>query len=123
MFDKFLAVLMALLMVVLVGLMVWLVYLLIDSVGITATNTTITVVESKEVVSAHTTYILVGKVLVPQFQPESYRLHFRIDGTRVSSTVEKDFFDNVSIGDRIEVDYGFGRLSNSLQPTQIKLIG
>ncbi|HSE35515.1 MAG TPA: hypothetical protein VLB83_05335 [Candidatus Paceibacterota bacterium] len=120
--DRCLAALMALLMLAAVGLVVLLGFVLVDSVGITPTKTATTVVEAKQVVPAHTTTILVGKVIVPQHRPESYRLHFKIDGEELSPTVEKKFFDDVRVGDRIEVDYGFGRLSNSHQPTQIRLM-
>ena len=120
--DRCLAALMALLMLAAVGLVVLLGFVLVDSVGITPTKTTITVVEVKEVVPAHITTILVGKVIVPQYRPESYRLHFKIDGEEVSPEVKKQFFDDVNVGDRIEVDYGFGRLSNSHQPTRIRLV-
>lgn len=105
-----------------IGCVALLGFVLVDSVGITPTKTTITEVEMKQVVPAYTTTILVGKVMVPQFHPESYRLHFKIDGEELSPTVEKNFFDNIRVGDKIEVDYGFGRLSNSHKPTQIRLV-
>jgi hypothetical protein len=60
--------------------------------------------------------------MVPQFHPESYRLHFEIEGEKISTSVKKKFFDDIRVGDRIEVDYGFGRLSNSHKPTQIRLV-
>src|SRR3989344_5300182 len=86
--DKCLAALMALLMLAAVGLVVLLGFVLVDLVGITPTKTTITVVELKQVVPAHTTISLVGKVTtVLQYHPESYRLHFKIDGEEVSPTV------------------------------------
>jgi len=116
--DKcLLAALMALCLVGLLGLLA---FILVDSVGITPTKTTVTVVEEKQVVPAHTTYILVGKIFIPQHHPKSYRLHFKIDGKKVSLTVEKKFFDDIKVGDKIEVDYGFGRLRR--QPTKIRLV-
>jgi hypothetical protein len=121
--DRCLAALMALLMLVGVGLLGLLVFILVDSVGITPTKTTVTVVDEKQVVPVHTTYILMGgKIFIPQHHPESYRLHFKIDGEEVSLTVDKKFFDDIKVGDKIEVDYGFGRLSNSHQPTKIRLV-
>jgi len=114
--------LVALLVVAAVGLLGLLAFVTVDSVGIIPTKTTTSVVEVKQVVPAHTTAILVGKVIVPQYHPESYRLHFKIDGEELSPTVEKKFFDHVRVGDRIEADYGFGRLSNSHHLTQIRLV-
>jgi hypothetical protein len=120
--DRCLAALMALLMLAAVGLVVLMGFFLIDSVGITPTKTATTVVEAKQVVPAYSTIILVDKVIIPQYYPESYLLHFKIDGEELSPMVEKKFFDDVRVGDRIEVDYGFGRLGNSRQPTQIRLV-
>jgi hypothetical protein len=114
--DKCLATLMAL------GVLGLLAFIIVDSVGITPTKTTVTVVEEKQVVPAHTTYIMTGKIFIPQHHPKSYRLHFKIDGEEVSLTVEKKFFDDIKVGDKIEVDYGFGRLSNSRKPTKIRLV-
>lgn len=120
--DKCLTALIALLMLAAVGLVLLLGFILVDSVGITPVKTATTVVEMKQIVPAYTMTILVGKVIVPQFHPESYRLHFKIDGEELSPTVEKEFFDEVNVGGKIEVDYGFGRLSNSHQPTRIRLV-
>ncbi len=120
--DRCLAALTVLLMIVAIGLVVLLGFILVDSAGVTPTKTTITVVEAKEVVPARTTIILIDKVIVPQHHPESYRLHFKIDGEEVSPTVKEKFFNDIEVGDRIEVDYGFSRLSNSHQLRQIRLV-
>lgn len=119
--NRCLVALIALLMLATVVIMGLLGFTIVDSVGITPTKTAVTVVEVKKIVPVHTTIIPAGKAIVPQYHPESYRLHFKIDGEEVSLTVEKKFFDDVNVGNRIEVDYGFGRLSNSHQPTRIKL--
>jgi len=63
-----------------------------------------------------------GVPVIPQYRPESYRLHFKVDGKEVSPAVKKKFFDDVKVGDRIEVGCGLGRLSGSHQMTQIRLI-
>lgn len=121
-----LAVLMALNILVGVVILGWLGlwgFYFVDSVGITPTKTAITVIEAKQVAPAHTAIIPVYKTIIPQYNPESYRLYFKIDGKQVSSSVEKKFFDSVKVRDRIEVIYGVGRLSNIRQPTRIRLIG
>jgi hypothetical protein len=105
-----------------VGLVVLLGFVLVDSVGITPTKTAITVIKVKQVVPAYTTIIMVGKIIAPQHNPESYRLKFNIEGKELSVRVEKKFFDDVKVGDRIEVEYGFGRLSKSYQLRQIRLM-
>ncbi len=111
------------LFIVLIGVFGLLGYVLVDTVGITPTDTTIAVVEKKDVVPGHFTFMFTGKGMFPIYNPESYQLHFEIHGEEVSPAVEKKFFDGVNVGDRIEVDYGLGRLSNSYHPTSIRLIG
>lgn len=119
--ERCLAAFIVLTVLLAIGLVGLLVCMLVDSVGIAPTKTTVATVEAKQVIPAHTTTMLVGKIMVPQFHPESYRLHFKIDGYKISPTVEKKIFDEVNVGERIEVDYGFGRLSNTHQPTRIRL--
>jgi hypothetical protein len=110
-----------LLILAVVGLIVLMGLTIIDTVGITPTKSVITIVEVKQVVPAHTSNVLVGHIPAHLHHPESYKLYFKIDEEELSPEVEKKFFDDVKVGDKIEVDYGFGRLSNSHQPTQIKL--
>lgn len=121
--DRFFAALIALFIIGLVGLLS---FFLIDSVSITSTKTVVTVVEAKQVVPAHTTttMVMIGKILHPiiTHHPESYYLHFKIDDEELDSGVEKEFFDTVDVGERIEVDYGFGRLSGSYNPVRFRSI-
>src|SRR3989339_310561 len=112
----------ALLVFIAVGLLGLLIFIMVDSVGITPTNTTTTVVEVRQVVPAHTTILLLGETTFPQYHPESYRLYFKIDGEKVFLTVGKKFFADVKVGDMIEVDYGFERLSKLPQPIKIRLV-
>jgi hypothetical protein len=120
--ERCLAAFVALTIIGVVILLGFLTFSMVDSVGVRSTNKTITIIEDKMVVPAYTTFVLVGKVMVPQHHPESYQLHFDIDGEVVSPDVDMDFFNRVSIGDKIEVEYGFGRLSSSHVPTKIRLV-
>lgn len=96
----------------------------IDSIGIIYGKTAVTVVEVKQVIPAYSTPIMIDwKTTQMQWHPASYRLHFKIDGEKTSFTVTEKFFADINVGDRIEVDYGLGRLSNSYVPTKIKLVG
>jgi hypothetical protein len=121
--ERCLAALLLLLVPVLAGVVGVVGYIIVDSVALTPTKTAVTTIEVKQVVPAYMTTLIAGKVIIPQYHPQSYRVRFKIDGEDVSSVIEKDFFDTVSVGDKIEVDYGFGRLSNSHHPTRIKLVG
>lgn len=98
-------------------------FVLVDSVRITPTKTAVVTVEEKQVIPTYTSIIMICKVVTTEYHPESYQLRFKVEGKEIYHAVEKKFFDNVSISDIIEVDYGFRRLSKSLQPTRIRLAG
>ncbi|HOX30419.1 MAG TPA: hypothetical protein P5080_05635 [Candidatus Paceibacterota bacterium] len=119
--ERCLGAILVLLILIVVVLVVLLGLNLVDHAGIVSTKTTITVVEAKQIIPAHSKFILVGKVPVRRHYPESYQLNFKIDGEEVSPTVEKKFFDSLKVGDKIEVDYGLGRLSKLRLPTEIRL--
>lgn len=119
--ERCLAVIIALVILIVVGLLGLLAFTIVDSVGVSPTKTAVTMIEDKHIVPAYTTIIMAGKVPTPQFHPESYQIHFKIDGEKISSSVKKNFFDDVNVGDKIKVDYGFGRLSKSYQPKIIEL--
>ena len=115
-------VVLVLCMLLALGLVIFLVFTLVNSVGVKPTKTALTVVEAKQVVPAYTTVQLVGKVPVTIYHPETYHLHFKIDGKAVTSAVNKKFFSFAKVGDQIEVDYGFGRLDNSYLPVNITVV-
>ena len=122
--DRFLMAVIAVLFLVLLGVLIVGMMSFIDSVGVTPTKTTTTVVEQKHVVPAHTTIamMLVGKVMVPitTHHPESYYLDFKIDGKDMESSVDKNFFDKLTVGEKIEVDYGLGRLTGNCTSVNIR---
>jgi len=124
--ERCLAALIALFTVLVAWLLGWLIFFLVNSMGIGPTKTAITMVEAKQVVPAYTTttFVVSGKVMVPitTYFPESYELRFKIDAKNLKSAVEKDFFDRVKTGEKIEVDYGFGRLNGSYEPVRIRSV-
>ena len=124
--EKCIGAFVVLILLIIVGLLGLLSFIAIDSVGITPMKTVVTVVEEKRIIPSHTTtgLIPVGKVMVPTIQhhPKSHRLRFKIDGKEFDYTVEKDFFDGLNAGDKIEVDYGFGRLTGQYWPARIRLV-
>lgn len=122
--DRCEAAFKVLLMLVVVAAFGGIVFIVVNSVGITPTKTMITEVESKRIIPAYTTtvFMMTGKIMLPvvTHHPESYCLHFKIDNRELESTVKKEFFKNLSVGDKIEVYYGFKRLSDSYVPMKIK---
>ncbi len=89
----------------------------INSENLPSTGTAITVVEQKEIIPAYTT-MLPGS----SHQPESYLIKFKIEGKEKSFAPEKELFDGINPGDKIEVDYGHGRLTGSDKPIRIRLL-
>lgn len=118
--DRLLALLIVILVLVATGLLMYTVVIAIDTVGVSPIATTIVTLEVKEVVPSHLTFLLVGKIWISQNQPESYRLLFKISGETVSSTVNKQFFDSIVIGEKVEVVYGIRRLTRLPKPLKIQ---
>lgn len=119
--ERSIAATIVLLVLALTTSIVFLGLVLVDVAGITPTKTTTTVVEEKRFMPAYATIIPAGKTVITQYHPEEYRLHFKIGEKKVLHRVDRELFDTIKVGDRIEVDYGFGRLSNSPQPTNTRL--
>ena len=115
--DRVISLILLVMVMAVVVVVLGIIFSIIDSVGIKPARTVKTVVDKKEVIPAHTTTSLVscGKALVPirNHHPEAYKLHFQIDRQSHDFGVEKEFFDRLANGSRIEVDYGFGRLSGA----------
>jgi hypothetical protein len=123
--ERCLALFILIITLVTVGGLMFLVFYFVDSVGIKATKTTTTIIESKEMIPSHstTTFVMSGKVMIPikTSYPESYELRFEINGTKCKATVKKEFFDGISVEEKIEVDYGFRRLTKSYEPVTIRV--
>src|SRR5690348_1134582 len=93
-------------------------YLAFMNAGVTSRKTIVTAVEEKRVNPAHTTWMQIGRVRFMQHHPASYHLQFTIEGNEVGSTVHKEFFDSLDVGDKIEVECEFGKLGNSYKPVR-----
>ncbi|MBY0537797.1 hypothetical protein K2P47_00175 [Patescibacteria group bacterium] len=119
--DRCLALLMFLVIGLGAVLVFFLGYLLIDWIGITSTYSAVTAVEMKQIHSSYTTLMPVGKLMIPQYHPESYSIYFSITNELVSSYVTRSFFTTVDIGDQIQVEYGFGRLSGEFYAINITI--
>lgn len=123
--EKLCAIITAFFLLACAALFAFMIFDFFNSEGLKATKTAITVIELKQVVPAHssTITIVAGKVIFPQttHHPESYRIHYSIDGKKLDSSVSKVFFDNVKIGSKIEVDYATTRLDGSYDPSYFRL--
>ncbi len=101
------------------GAAVVLLVLLVDEFA--TIETTVVVIEAKEVIPASTTFVILDTTtVIPHHQPESYRIHFRIESEELSLATEKKLFDNIKAGDEIEIDYR--ALRNSHKPIQARLL-
>ncbi len=118
--DRFVAATVLMLTLALLGGLALFAFDLVDTVGIDRGRTVITVVEDKHVSPAGIIYLHTGKVLVPMRRKESYRIGFKIDSVDIYTKVNKELFDHIEVGDKIEVDCGYGRLSRSAHIIQIR---
>ena len=121
-FDRFVGVFIILSIITIVVLLGLLTYKIVDSMDVPSVGTVETVIEAKQITPAHHTPMMIGKVFVMQYHPKTYQVCFRMDGWYFCPNVSRDFFDYVNIGDKIEVDYGFGRLSGSYRVIGIRLL-
>lgn len=121
--DRFLAFVMLLVFISLFGIIGFLFYIGINEIGIKETKSTITTIENKGILPAHTTttYIMVGKVMVPNtvHHPESYWIYFDIEEQQCKESLTYSFFSELKKGDRIKVGYGKGRLNQAIFPKSI----
>lgn len=124
--DRYLAGFVFTMLAVGAGLIGLLGFMFVNSVGIIPTETAFAVVEEKKIVPAYktTTIMMVGKVMVPVINNyhESYRLYYEINRHKLESAVKKEFFDSVRIGEKIEINYGLGRLNESYEPLIVKSV-
>lgn len=120
--DRCVLAIFVLLILLIVGILGLSAFWLVDVVGINQANMAVTTVEIKQIVPAYTIVSPVGKILVPVYHSEVYLLHFKIDEEEISFAVYEKLFNDIKVGDRIEVDYGFGRLSNQHFPAKIRLV-
>lgn len=94
------------------------IYKMIDFAGLEPTKTITTVVKQKEFTQTQKTGRagFGGKVAISRtykYTEEVYKIWFMMDGESVSMPVSKTYFDSVESGQEIQVDYGYGRLSDS----------
>lgn len=121
MLSGFLNLLMGLLITVVLLMLGFLGYLVVDTVGVPSEKSTVTAIEVKGVNPPYTTTMLVGRVLIPQYHPTSYWIQFKIDNDVFQTPVKELFFKDVYVETKIEVIYGYTRLSKTRIPRNIKI--
>lgn len=121
-FDRFIGAFIILCIIAIVILLGLITYKIVDTKNVPFAGTAETMVEAKQITPAHLTSIMIGKVVGVQYHPRTYQICFRMDGWYFYPNVSKGFFDYVNIGDKIEVDYGFGRLSGLYHLIGIRLV-
>lgn len=79
----------------------------------------------KDFVPAHTTtsLILVGKIFVPvtNYHPDNWEVSVGVDDQQDSISVTEEFYESVSNGDRVKVEFVHGRYSGDLYLKDIRL--
>lgn len=123
--GRILVLLLWALVAVLAVLIGWVTLAAIDTVGLSPTKTVTTLVEHKEIEPARrrTSVSIIGRSTIPSSRrtSESYHLHFSIEGMKRDSTVKKDLFDDLEVGETIEVTYGYTRITHEPWPVEIKV--
>ena len=108
--ENILMFVIALLLVFLVGLLV---YSLGDRIGAEEKSGVGTVI-NREHKNSHTTSTLMGKMIVPQFHPESWKLCITIENNSGCAEVSKEYYDTVPDGATVGITYYFGNWTNDL---------
>lgn len=107
----FVVVVLLVVVVVLIG------YLIVD--WIDQSQTPDTFYSNQQVVDKNsgttTTYVLVGKVLVPITNPY-WRLTFYIDGQYLVGDVDSGCYSRVNVGDHMDVVVRYGQVSTHVYP-------
>lgn len=121
MLSSFLNLLMGLLVLVVLIMLGFLGFLAVDTIGVQPEKSTVTIIDTKGVNPPYTSTMLVGKVLIPQYHPTSYWIQFKIDNDVFQTPVKELFFKDVYVGTKIEVSYGYTRLSKTRIPRNFKI--
>ncbi len=95
----------------------------IDKTGIEATKTTTTEVTKKwyEPPMTTSTFVMHGKMLVPitHRKPEAYKIGFVLEGKERSLKVQIEMYNQLTVGQQVTVEYGFGRFSKEPYATKV----
>jgi len=98
---------------IVVAVVVLLVVMAGDNIGAT-TKEAAGVVVAKKHYNAYTSFIMVGKVLVPQFHPERWELCVQVAGASDCVGVSKEKYDSASDGTQVSATYILGNWTGSL---------
>ncbi len=96
------------------------IFIAIDSFGISQTERISTIVEKKVYEPPYTTTSTtkIGDIDVPvtTHHPETHNLQFRIDKKKHSLVVSSSLYYRVEVGDQIRVTYTIGRITKKAYP-------
>lgn len=119
-----LGVLLALAALLVVGLVLYGLFYVIDSSFLPVLRAPGKVFD-KEFVPAHTTYVstwnpaLKITTTTPVHHPDTWNLGVAVVGQRDYISVYQSFYDNTDVGDKVTVDYVLGRISRRVYLRQI----
>ncbi len=104
----------------LVGLLGWLAFLAIDKWGCPRFDVS-GVIYSREIEPAHTRYVLVGKIIVPQWVGTRWHVCVRVGGEFAWMAVKEGFYCKCERGRLCEVEATRGRFTSKLSLESITL--
>lgn len=97
---RFEKIVLSILTLIVVGFLAFVIYALRQH----ATGIRVGEVYNRDFDAAHTTYIWVNKIMVPQYHPDTYTLWIESDGRTNYWFVTKELFDSTAIGDTYSQD-------------------
>lgn len=97
----------------------WLAFHGVNEIGISSPRVASTVVSGKRYTEGFYTYTYVNGAMVPTYNPEQYYVHFTAEDKPVSMSVSAQFYFTIAEGDKIKVDYGYGRLNGEIVAKKI----
>jgi hypothetical protein len=114
--DKFFGVVALGLVTILIALLGFVVFNFVDQNTVSESHGSTAIIQNKTITPSHTNMILVGKVFVPQYIPESYHLAVYLESEKAitSVSVGHDFWKKSNIGDKLDTKYVFGRFSHDI---------
>ena len=105
------------LIIVLIGLSIWGILYLIDTVGM-PTQTGAGIIIDKSFSPAHstTTFMMSGKVMIPitTFHSDAWYIYIQVNDIIGSYQVSNAYFDFAKINQHVDVEYSIGRIWNSI---------
>ncbi len=79
-------------------------------------------ITNKKFIPAHTILLWTGKVAIPQYHHDAWKIEVKIENKTVKKRILKILYDSLNIGDKVMVRYGTGRFRGKFYVKSISAI-